>query len=49
MQNSVTLALFTDNSTILSDSMTRALAEMTVSGLFGTKTVGFRLNQDLVH
>lgn len=37
MQNSVTLALFTDNSTILSDSMTRAMNEMTVSGFFGTQ------------
>lgn len=35
MQNSVTLALFTDNSTILADSMTRALSEMTVSGSLG--------------
>ncbi|KAL7973172.1 family 8 polysaccharide lyase, partial [Trichoderma sp. SZMC 28014] len=29
MQNSVTLALYTDNSTILDDSMTRAMNEMT--------------------
>lgn len=37
MQNSVTLALFTDNSTILADSMTRAMSVMTVSIFHGIK------------
>ncbi|KAL7936407.1 polysaccharide lyase family 8 protein [Trichoderma chlorosporum] len=35
MQNSVTLALFTDNSTILSDSMTRAMSVMTFTDTAG--------------
>lgn len=37
MQNSVTLALFTDNSTILADSMTRAMSVMTVSSFIALK------------
>jgi hypothetical protein len=41
MQNSVTLALYTNNSTILEDSMTRAMAEMTVSRFFGTGIMDF--------
>lgn len=41
MQNSVTLALYTDNSTILADSMTRAMNEMTVSGCFSTQISDF--------
>ncbi|PTB73729.1 polysaccharide lyase family 8 protein [Trichoderma longibrachiatum ATCC 18648] len=35
MQNSVTLALFTDNSTILADSMTRAMSVMTFEDTAG--------------
>lgn len=48
MQNSVTLALYTDNSTILDDSMTRAMNEMTVSGFF-VQRYWISINQDLVH
>lgn len=48
MQNSVTLALFTDNSTILSDSMTRALSVMTVSSPL-LKLERSQINWETVH